>query len=46
MGTIFQDSTNNYHRNTENTMEYMATEEQSLRSLVALFLSDLAHANH
>ncbi len=27
-------------------MEHTATEEQSLQSLVATFLADLAHANH
>jgi site-specific recombinase XerD len=35
-----------YHRNQHKQMEYTLTEEQSLESLVALFLADLAHANH
>jgi site-specific recombinase XerD len=35
-----------YHRNMEKRMEHMVTEEQSLEVLVALFLADLAHANH
>ena len=35
-----------YHRNKENRMEHMVTEEQQLESLVTVFLADLAHANH
>jgi hypothetical protein len=35
-----------YHRNKEKWTARMATEEQSLESLVAVFLADLAHANH
>lgn len=35
-----------YHRNKQRRMEHMATEEQSLESLVTTFLADLAHANH
>ena len=35
-----------YHRNTQKRMERMATEEQSLEPLVALFLADLTRANH
>jgi integrase/recombinase XerD len=35
-----------YHRNQQEWMEPMATEEQSLQSLVTTFLADLAHANH
>jgi site-specific recombinase XerD len=35
-----------YHRNKQKQMEYTSTKEQSLESLVAIFLVDLAHANH
>ena len=35
-----------YHRNKHKKMEHTLTEEQSLESLVAIFLADLAHANH
>src|SRR5207253_3149074 len=35
-----------YHRNKYKQMEHTSTEEQSLESLVAIFLVDLAHANH
>ncbi len=35
-----------YHRNKEKRTAHMATEEQSLESLVAIFLADLAHTNH
>lgn len=35
-----------YHRNTQKRMEHMATEEPSLETLIATFLTDLAHANH
>src|SRR5258708_35928601 len=34
-----------YHRKKQKQME-QTTEEQSLQSLVTLFLADLAHANH
>jgi integrase/recombinase XerD len=34
-----------YHRKKQKQMEH-TTEEQSLKSLVTLFLADLAHANH
>jgi integrase/recombinase XerD len=35
-----------YHRNKQKQMGHTSTEEQSLKSLVTLFLADLAHANH
>ena len=35
-----------YHRNKHKPVEHALTEEQSLESLVALFLAGLAHANH
>src|SRR2546429_62018 len=35
-----------YHRNKRKQMGHTSTKEQSLESLVATFLTDLAHANH
>jgi site-specific recombinase XerD len=35
-----------YHRKKQKQMEQTSTEEQLLEPLVALFLADLAHANH
>src|SRR5712691_5643869 len=35
-----------YHRNKYKQMEHASNEDQALESLVAIFLADLAHANH